>query len=158
MSVRWLLPPILAGLWLLLTGSLSLANLLFGLVVGLAALWLVRDVRVPSDIRVRPLRLLRLVGLFLVELIRSAVRVLVLALSPHPRLSPGFIVVPLTVEREFEIALLANLITLTPGTLSVDLSADHRQLTIHCLEADDPEAIIAAIRTGFEARILEAFR
>ena len=69
----------------------------------------------------------------------------------------GFIAFPLTVESDFEIALLANLITLTPGTLSVDVSEDRKVLYIHCIDVPDPEGTIADIRNGFERKIMEAF-
>lgn len=157
MKFRWLVPPLLAFLWLLLTNDYGPANVLFALAAGLAALWLVRDVRAPAEFHVRPLKVMQLAGLFILEAGRSAVRVLVLALSPRPIFSPGLIAMPLRLERDFEIALLANLITLTPGTQSVDLSADRRQLLVHCLDAGDPDQIIATIRDGFEALILEAF-
>lgn len=157
MKFRWFVPPLLAALWLLLSNSYTLPNLLFAAIAGTAALWLVRNVREPADFRIRPLQVVQLVGLFLVELAKSAVRVLVLALSPRPDFSPGLISLPLRVERDFQIALLANLITLTPGTQSVDVSADRRQLLIHCLDVGDPDQTIADIRNGFEALILEAF-
>lgn len=108
----------------------------------------------------RMLRFLPLAGLFLYELGLSALRVAGLALSPRldERLMPGFVDFPLTVTSDVEITLLANLITLTPGTLSVDVSADRRTLTIHVLNLDDPERLVASIREGFEAAILRAMR
>jgi multicomponent Na+:H+ antiporter subunit E len=106
----------------------------------------------------RPLKLIWLLGLFLVELWRSAVRVARLAFSPRLALKPAIIAFPLTVESDAEITLLANMITLTPGTLSVDVSADRRVLYVHCVDTADIDAEIAAIRSGFEQRILEAFR
>lgn len=157
MKFRWLVPPLLAILWLLLSNSYTLPNLLFAVIAGTAALWLVRNVRETADFRIRPVKVAQLIGLFLVELVKSAVRVLVLALSPHPVFSPGLIAVPLRVERDFQIALLANLITLTPGTQSVDVSADGRTLLVHCLDVGNPDQTIADIRNGFEALILEAF-
>jgi len=157
MKVRWLVPAFLAVLWLLLTNDYGVANILLAIVAGLAALWLVRDVRTPAEVRIRPLKVAQLAALFVLEAAKSSVRVLVLALSPHPKFSPGLITLPLRVERDFEIALLANLITLTPGTQSVDLSADRRELLIHCLDVGNPDLTIAGIRDGFEALILEAF-
>jgi multicomponent Na+:H+ antiporter subunit E len=100
-----------------------------------------------------------LLGLFLRELGASAFRVGVLALTPdlEKALSPGLIDYPLTVRSDAAITLLANLITLTPGTLSVDVSADRRLLHIHALVARDPEAVIASIRQTFERPIEALF-
>jgi len=73
-------------------------------------------------------------------------------------IKPGIFVYPLTVDRDFEITLLTSLLTLTPGTLSVDVSEDRRLLYVHALDCSDPETMIHDIRHGFERMILEAFR
>lgn len=147
----------IAFLWAAVSGSFAPLNLGFGLLLGLAALGLLRGSRTPARIRVRPLPLLVLAGLFVYELVKSGTRVLVLALSPRLSLRPAIVAVPLSLDRDFEITLLANLVTLTPGTLSVDLSEDRSRLFVHCLDAPDPEGVIADIRKGFERRIAEAF-
>jgi multicomponent Na+:H+ antiporter subunit E len=143
--------------WAGVTGSAEPANLVFGLLLGLVALWLVRE-EDPDAARVRPLKVLGLVGLFVWELLKSGVRVAAIAIRPNLNLHSAVIAYPLTVDRDFEITLLANLITLTPGTLSVDVSADRRLLYIHCIDVEDHAAVIADIRQGFESKILEAFR
>lgn len=158
MTAPLLVPLSIALLWAAVSGSFGPLNLGFGLVLGLMALWLVRDGRKLDRIRVRPLALARLAGLFLIELARSGVRVLILALSPRLSLRPAVVAVPLTLTRDFEITLLANLVTLTPGTLSIDLSEDRSRLFVHCLDAPDPDAVAADIRAGFERAISEAFR
>jgi len=73
-------------------------------------------------------------------------------------IKPGIFAFPLTVDRDFEITLLANLITLTPGTLSVDVSDDRRTLYVHALDCSNPQAARKAIAEGFERKIMEAFR
>ena len=89
----------------------------------------------------------------------SALRVFKMVLTPDlSKLQPGFVAYPLTVERDFEISLLANLITLTPGTLSVDVSDNRKTLYIHAIHVPDPDALREDIATGFERKILEAFR
>ena len=96
--------------------------------------------------------------LFVYELVLSAWRVAVLVMSPKLDIKPGIFAYPLKVDRDFEITLLANLITLTPGTLSVDVSEDRRTLYVHALDCSDPEQFRRDIAEGFERRILEAFR
>jgi multicomponent Na+:H+ antiporter subunit E len=98
--------------------------------------------------------------LFFYELILSAWRVAVLVASPnmHSKLKPAIFAYPLTVTTDQQITLLANLITLTPGTLSVDVSEDRSVLFVHALEFVDKEAMIRSIRDGFEARIIEVFQ
>ena len=146
--------------WGAATGSFAVTNLLFGAFVALGALLLVRRQIENLRIVLRPMRILSLGWLFLVELLLSAIRVAVLVLSPglKARLKPAFIAVPLTVTSDAEITLLANLITLTPGTLSVDVSEDRKLLYVHAIDAADRDAVIQGIADGFERKIMEAFR
>lgn len=144
--------------WAAVTGSFTPLNLLFGLVLSGLALFLIRENVQPSRIAVRPLKVLSLVLLFFKELALSAFKVAVLVTRRKMDLKPGIFAFPLKVDRDFEITLLANLITLTPGTLSVDVSDDRRFLYVHALDCADPQATIRDIANGFEAKILEAFR
>jgi len=149
---------VLALIWVIVSGSFTLINLLFGFALGAAALYLIREQVGTVGYIGRARRIFALFLLFLVELIKSAWRVAVLVLKPHMDLKPGIFAYPLKVESDFEITLLANLITLTPGTLSVDVSEDRSTLYVHAIDCSDPEAARTDIATGFEAKILEAFR
>ncbi len=149
---------LLALAWAAVTGSFTVPNLVFGLVLGSLTLYLVREQRGPFRSAVRAGKVLSLALLFVKELILSAWRVARLVVSPRMELHPGIFAYPLKVDRDFEITLLANLITLTPGTLSVDVSDDKRLLYVHAIDCSDPEAAIKDIETGFERKILEAFR
>ena len=143
--------------WLALTGSVSPGNIVLGLAISALCLWLLRHELAKSVIRptwgVFPLFLS-----FLKELAISAYTVARTVLSPHMPIDPALIEYPLSLTRDFEITLLSNLITLTPGTMTVDVSADRKTLLIHALDASDPDAVIASIRNGFERQIREAFR
>jgi len=151
---------IMALVWATATGAFTLPNLLLGFVFALAALWLVRFRLGRAPIAARAGRILGLAGLFLWELLKSAISVALLVLTPNlkARLRPGFIAFPLTAKSDVEITLLANLITLTPGTLSVDVSADRSVLYIHAISVSDKAALIASIASGFEKRIIEVFK
>lgn len=148
---------VLAGVWGAVTGSFSVANILFGFVLALIALSMVKVDLSAGSGRVRPLAVLSLFGLFIIELLKSGWRVARIVVRRDMRLQPGIIAYPLTVTRDFEITLLANLITLTPGTLSVDVSDDRRLLYVHCVDMPDADDVIADIRGGFEKKIMEAF-
>jgi multicomponent Na+:H+ antiporter subunit E len=104
------------------------------------------------------LKWLVLLSYFLKELILSGVKVAWLAVQPQLRLQPAIIAYPLTLVTDVQITLLANMITLTPGTLSVDVSADRKTLFIHALDVPSRERLIGDIAGGFETRILEATR
>jgi multicomponent Na+:H+ antiporter subunit E len=144
--------------WLALTGSWTPANAVLGLALSLLASAFAREQRRKREIALRPLRIVGLALLFLYELLMSGVRVARLVLSPRMELKPGIFAYPLTVDRNFEITLLANMITLTPGTLSVDVSDDRNVLFVHAIDCSDPERTRRDIAEGFERRILEAFR
>src|SRR5690606_7209369 len=114
----------LAVIWAAVTGSFSVLNLLLGALVAAIACLFIRDRIDRPHLGRRLWRIVSLALLFLTELALSAWRVAVLVLSPnmHKRLAPAIIAYPLTVTTDIQITLLANLITLTPGTLSVDVS------------------------------------
>lgn len=149
---------LLAIVWAAITGSASFLNLVFGFVLSALALAIVREPYGGVLYLGRARRMLALLLLFLRELAKSAWAVAVTVMSPRMDVKPGIFAFPLTVDRDFEIALLANLITLTPGTLSVDVSDDRKTLYVHALDCSDPEAVKRGIAEGFERLILEAFR
>ncbi|HRN83434.1 MAG TPA: Na+/H+ antiporter subunit E [Hyphomicrobium sp.] len=95
----------------------------------------------------------RLGGLFWRELVLSVTDVLLAVLDPRRPLRPAIVAVPLDVKSDAGIALLANMITLTPGTTSLHVSADRRTLYVHVMNAS--ESTVADIKSGFEAKVLE---
>ena len=145
-------------LWLAVSGSFTVPNLLLGIAASALCLFLIRGHLHPDGRRLRPLKILSLLTLFIKELALSAWKVAVLVASPKMNLKPGIFAFPLTVDRDFEITLLANLITLTPGTLSVDVSEDRKVLYVHAIDCSDPAGARRDIAGGFEKKILEAFR
>lgn len=144
--------------WAAMTGSFSEINLLFGFVIGFFSIWLMREQVGGGGYFTRVGRITSLIILFLKELALSAYRVASVALKPNMDLKPGIFAYKLKCDRDFEIALLANLITLTPGTLSVDITDDRKTLYVHALDCSDVEGTKADIASGFERKIMEAFR
>lgn len=150
---------ILALLWAAMTGTFSGLNLLLGAGIGAVAVLLLRRNLAPGR-RLRQVRsVTSLALLFLYELGVSAVRVAIVVLTPDMKavLRPAIIAFPLSVKSDAEITLLANLITLTPGTLSVDVSEDRSLLYVHTLTLSTREALIADIAAGFEAKVREVY-
>ena len=103
------------------------------------------------------MNLLRLIALFVRELILSALRVAWLVLQPKLTLRPGIIAYPLSVTSDRQIALLANMITLTPGTLSIDVSDDRRTLYVHVMHMKSADQTRREIKDGFERRVKRLF-
>ena len=158
MTSLFLINILLALAWGAMTGSFAEVNLLFGFLLGTLALYIIREQVGTSRYTRRLWQIVSLALLFVYELLLSALRVAVIVLRPKIELKPGIIAYPLTVDRDFEITMLANLITLTPGTLSVDVSDDRKTLYVHCIDVPDKQATIDDIKNGFERKILEAFR
>jgi multicomponent Na+:H+ antiporter subunit E len=149
---------LLALVWTAVTGTFTLGNIIFGFLLGAIALYLIREQVGSLGYFRRGIKVASLASLFVTELVLSSVRVARLVLSPQMEMKPGIFSYPLTVDRDFEITLLANLITLTPGTLSVDVSEDRKTLYVHAIDCSDVDAIRRDIADGFERRIMEAFR
>lgn len=99
-----------------------------------------------------------LVVYFVWELVLSNLRVAYDIVSPRHRLTPGVVGVKLDARTDLEITLLANLITLTPGTMSLDVSPDRRVLYIHSMHVGDRDAFERSIKDGFERRVLKVLR
>jgi multicomponent Na+:H+ antiporter subunit E len=149
---------LLAVAWGFVSGSFSILNLFLGFALGSVGLWLIRGQVATEGYFTRTRRVASLAILFFYELVMSAVKVAITVLSPDMKVKPGIFDYPLQVDRDFEITLLANMITLTPGTLSVDVSDDRSTLFIHAIDASDPDATRRDIAEGFERKIMEAFR
>ncbi|WP_375449589.1 Na+/H+ antiporter subunit E [uncultured Devosia sp.] len=150
---------VLTLLWGAMTGSFHGANLLLGAFLALLILMVLRG-RTAGVAGLRRVgAIAMLAGMFIQELMLSAVRVALIVLMPdlRSRLQPAIVAVPLTLKSDVEITLLANMITLTPGTLSIDVSDDHSVLYVHVLTLNDREALLAGIASGFEARIRAVF-
>ncbi|MEY6432384.1 Na+/H+ antiporter subunit E [Thioalkalicoccus limnaeus] len=156
---RWLPHPLLTLTliltWLFLVNDISVAHLLLGTLFGVliplftAPFW-------PERPRLlRPLVLVRFLVVVLGDIVIANLQVARLVLGPTERLRPAFIELPLDLTDPFAITILASTVSLTPGTVSADVSPDRRFLLIHSLDTEDPEALIARIKARYEAPLKE---
>ena len=149
---------VFAVVFTILLGSDSISVFIAGFVLGYAALWLSKPLyRDTRYFRKMP-QTLNLTVYFLKELVVSNLRVLWDVITPKHINRPGIIGVPLTAQTDLEIFIVASLISLTPGTLSVDLSEDRKTLFVHVMFLDDVDEARADIKNGLERRILEVMR
>lgn len=150
---------VLSLIWASVTGNFQGLNLLFGGLIGGIVVLLLRHVLVGHNSIRRWRRIVSLGLLFLWELLVSTLQVAWLVIQPSVRskLQPAIVAVPLRVKTDWEITILANLITLTPGTLSIDVSDDRTTLHVHVLTAKDSEAVVRGIVNGFETKVMEVF-
>jgi multicomponent Na+:H+ antiporter subunit E len=149
---------LLAVVWSFLVGRLTVGGFLTGFAIGYVVLWVTRPLYGPTTYFRRFWLWLRLIGYFIFELFVSSLRVLWIVVMPLTISRPGIIAVPLDAETDLEITLLANLISLTPGALSLMVSEDRTHLFVHQMVVEDVEEAKKAIKNGLERRILEALR
>lgn len=158
---RWLPHPLLSLtlllVWLLLVNDMSVGHWLLGALLG----WLIPLLTQvfwinPPRIR-KPLKLclffLRVLG----DIVIANLQVAKLILGPSARLRPAFVEIPMLLEDELALTMLASIISLTPGTVSADLSDDRKILLVHSLDVDDETALVEQIKHRYEAPLLEVF-
>lgn len=155
-SLFWNLALALA--WVAVTGDLTGGNLMLGFGIGFLVLFFTAPiVGTPAYVR-KVAQVLNLALFFIWELILSNLRVALEVLTPGYQLRPGVIAIPLDAQTDAEILLLTTLISLTPGSIALDVSADRHELYLHSMYINDPEQARRQIKDGFERRVLEVLR
>ncbi len=145
---------LLALAWAALRGDVTLANLAVGYGVGYVILALLaRGGVLPSTLASRTARAAALGAFFVWELLLANVRVALDVLRPHTTIRPAVVAIPLDVTTDAEILLLSMLINITPGSVTIDLSADRRTLYVHVMHMASAEASRREIKEGFERRV-----
>lgn len=158
---RWVPHPLmtltLALVWLLLFNRFDLPHLLLGTLLGLLLPHFTSDFWPERPRLRRPGLLLRYIGRLARDIVVANIDVARRVLGPVDRLRPAFIEYPLELEDPFAVTVLASTISLTPGTVSADLSPDRRTLLIHSLHVADREALCRHIRSRYELPLKEIF-
>ena len=144
-------------LWLLLVNEFSAGALVLGALLG----WLIPFATSrfwPERIHIRHTGvLLRFLGVFAVDIVRGSFHVAWLILKGPAHLRPAFVEVPLDLTTDLAISLLANTISLTPGTVSAFLVADRKTLVVHTLDTGDAAALVAEIKQRYETPLKRVF-
>ncbi|CAN5665958.1 Na+/H+ antiporter subunit E [soil metagenome] len=155
----FLLNVLLAIIWAASTGEISLPNLALGYVLAFFILWLIQPVIGEKGAYVTKVaRIISFAFYVLYHLILANLRVVRHVLSPIGQLRPGIVLIPLDAKSDEEIILLANVLTLMPGTLSLDVSDDRTHLYVHAMQISDREGFEYWIKDGLERRILRLLR
>ncbi len=145
--------------WALLTGHVSIGNLALGFVLGYAALSLLYPAEeLKTSYFRKSIQFVRFSLVFIRELLVSTWRVAQDVVKPLPYMRPGVIGIPLDAKTDLEITMLANIISLTPGTLSLDVSPDRKTLYIHAMYVTNPDELRKEIKDGLERPLLELLR
>ncbi|GKV56921.1 Na(+)/H(+) antiporter subunit E [Sporosarcina sp. NCCP-2222] len=158
MAFQILLNVFIAVTWMFMTSSFSASTFVIGYLIGLTLLFLTRRFFKSRLYFWKLWAALKLTLLFLKELTLSNISVFMLVIRPKLNLQPMFFALPTELEHDWEITLLSSLITLTPGTIVVNVSDDQRTLYIHALDVDDVDEAIESIKNSFEKAIMEVSR
>lgn len=162
-AFRWLLPHplltlILAIVWTLLQNEISAGMVVFGVILGIIIPW-ITSIWWPD--RPDGIRLGKMISYSLIvlwDILVANVQVAWIVLTvPNAKLKPAWIAIPLELKQPEAITVLAGTITLTPGTVSADLSDEGHSLLVHVLHTDDPDGVRDDIKSRYERRLLEIF-
>lgn len=158
MPFQILLNIFIAIMWMFLNEAYTVVTFSVGFVIGILLLYLMKRF-IPGPFYMRRfLKVIGLILLFIKELILSNLTIVKLVYKPKLDIRPGIFALPIELKSNWEITLLANLITLTPGTLSLAVSNDQSKIYIHALDIPDVEASINSIKETFERAIMEVTR
>jgi len=149
---------LLSFIWVALTGSMYYTNFLFGYMIGFGILWLMNRNEADRGYFSKVPRIISFIFYFLYEMIKANVQVAYDVMTPKYFMRPGIVKYPMNAQTELEINLLSMVISLTPGTLILDISEDKKTMYIHVMYLQDPEKFVRDTKIGLERRLLEAIR
>ncbi|MBM7714010.1 Na+/H+ antiporter subunit E [Siminovitchia sp. FSL H7-0308] len=158
MAFQIILNIFLAFLWMFFEGSMNATTFIVGYLLGLLVVFFMRRFFSTRFYIHRLYAILKLLLIFFKELMLSNLAVLKVIFQPKLNIQPGIFALETKLKEDWEITLLANLITLTPGTLVVDVSEDNKTLYIHAMDIGDVDEAVESIRQSFEKAIMEVGR
>ena len=163
-ALRWLLPHpfltlLLAVVWIILQNEISAGMAVFGLILGILIPWATSVWWPDTPKAFRMGKMVSYSMMVLWDILVANIQVAWIVLTvPNAKLKPAWIVIPLDLKQPEAITVLAGTITLTPGTVSADLSNEGHSLLVHVLHTDDPDAERDTIKARYEARLKEIFQ
>ena len=158
MQKRFLLNVMLTLVWIALTGTFTYINLFIGFIISYFVLWIIS--RNSEDKRYFTIAF-KIVGFFfffLYEMFKANWQVAYEVMTTHLHMKPGIVKIELEAKTDLEITLLSNLISLTPGTLVVDVSDDRKVMYVHGMYLEDKAKFIQSIKIGLEKPLLSIMR
>ncbi|RYF78083.1 MAG: Na+/H+ antiporter subunit E [Chitinophagaceae bacterium] len=158
MQKRFLLNIMLTLVWTALTGTFTYINLLFGFIVSFFVLWIISRNSPDRRYFTIAFKIISFFFYFLYEMLKANFQVAYEVVTSNLHMKPGFVKMELEARTELEITLLANLISLTPGTLVIDVSDDRKVMYIHGMYLEDREKFIESIKDGLEKPLLSIMR
>ncbi|RPE09379.1 Na+/H+ antiporter subunit E [Chitinophaga lutea] len=158
MIKQLLLNIMLTFIWVMLTGELVFTNFVFGFLLSYVTLWLVTADQEQKRYFSRVPAVISFIFFFIYEMLRANFQVAYDVITPKFFMKPGIVQYPMDAKTDLEITFLTNLISLTPGTLILDVSDDKKVVYIHVMYLEDKDAFIQQIKGGLEKRLLDILR
>lgn len=143
--------------WLMLNDSVSLGHIILAAFFAITIPLICYPLQSDQPRVHKPRKIIRYFLVLVWDIIVANLRVARLILSRNDKLKPAFIAIPLDIEGALPITLLASTVSLTPGTVSADISKDQCWLYVHVLDIDDEQALICEIKTRYETPLREIF-
>lgn len=148
----------LSFIWIMLTGSMYYSNFIFGFLLGFAILWIMNRNETDQRYFYRVPKTLSFILFFLWEMIVANAQVAYDVITPRFFIKPGIVKYKMDANTDVEINLLSTLISLTPGTLILDVSKDKKTLYIHVMYMKDREKFVQSLKKNIELKLLEILR
>jgi multicomponent Na+:H+ antiporter subunit E len=158
MAFQILLNVVLALLWMFIKVAYDPISFVKGFLFGLLVIFILRRFFNSRFYLFRMWSCIKLTYIFLRELVMSNIAIVKIVLKPKLDLRPGIFALQTDLTKDWEITLLSSLITLTPGTLVIDVSEDNKTLFVHAMDMGEVEDEINSIKNTFERAILEVSR
>ncbi len=158
MIKQFMLNLMLTFLWVALTGNLTFINFGFGFALGFFILWIKEKNGGDKRYFLRVPKIISFGLYFLYEMVKANIQVAFDMITPRFFMKPGIVKYPMNARTDFEITMLSNIISLTPGTLILDISADKRVLYIHVMYLNDKDKFIRRMKRRIENKLLEILR
>ncbi|WP_340278761.1 Na+/H+ antiporter subunit E [Staphylococcus coagulans] len=155
MAVQIVINLILAIFWLFLSDSYTMNSFVLGYLFALLLVYLMRKILPGRFYIITLYKIIKLVFVFLIELIKANIDVLRIILQPRIKNESAFFVYETDLQYKWQVALLSNLITLTPGTVVIGVNDDMKRLYIHCLNFSTKEEEVASIKGSLEKAVRE---
>lgn len=154
----FLLNIFLALVWTFLQGELQGSNFAVGMVLGYLVIALSQQIMGTSAYVQKVVQVVRFVTISLWEIFTASLALAWLIVQPKLQVRPAIVAIPLDAKTDVEIATMSSLLTLSPGTMTLDVSTDRETLYVHTIDLDDVDEFRREIKSGLERRVLEVMR
>lgn len=158
MQKRFLLNVMLTLIWIALTGTFTYINFFIGFFISYFVLWVISRNSQDKRYFTIAFKIIGFFFFFLYEMLKANLQVAYEVMTSHLHMKPGIVKIELEAQSDLEITLLSNLISLTPGTLVIDVSDDKKVMYVHGMYLQDKEKFIQSIKLGLEKPLLNIMR